>query len=47
MAFLVIGDVHNSYAGTPKLIGDDFYDTKVPFIEEGNENLIDKSLINM
>lgn len=43
--FLVIGDVHNSYAfGTPKLIGDDFYDTKVPFIEEGNENLIDKSL---
>lgn len=43
--FLVIGDVHNSYAfGTPKLISDDFYDTKIPFIEEGNENLIDKSL---
>ena len=29
MAFLVIGDVHNSYAfGTPKLIGDDFMTQK-------------------
>ncbi|EMG46044.1 Heme-responsive zinc finger transcription factor, putative [Candida maltosa Xu316] len=40
---LMLADTHNAYAfGTPKSICDSYHDTKLPFIEDGGENLIDK-----
>ncbi|CAI5758845.1 unnamed protein product [Candida verbasci] len=42
---LMLSDIHNAYSyGTHTIIDDESYDTKLPFHEEGNENLIDKNL---
>ncbi|EGW31656.1 uncharacterized protein SPAPADRAFT_72420 [Spathaspora passalidarum NRRL Y-27907] len=42
---LVLSDIHNCYTfGIPPAIDPDSYDTKIPFHEEGNENLKDKTL---
>ncbi|KAI3406236.2 MRR1 [Candida oxycetoniae] len=42
---LVMIDIHNAYSfGSPLLIDSNSYDTKVPFHEDGNENLKDKEL---
>ncbi|RLV95944.1 Multidrug resistance regulator 1 [Spathaspora sp. JA1] len=43
--YLVLADVHNAYSfGSASTIDYNSYDTKIPFHEEGNENLRDKTL---
>nr|QEO75699.1 MRR1 [Candida tropicalis] len=45
--FMILTDIHHSYSfGNPRTICDQYFDTKLPFVEEGAENLRDKKLDN-
>ncbi|RCK57694.1 Multidrug resistance regulator 1 [Candida viswanathii] len=44
---LILTDIHHSYSfGNPRTICDHYYDTKLPYIEDGAENCKDKTLDN-